>query len=215
MRPAGEALSEQTCSCGPVSAGSSPVPSRSWDTPWGPQEAFLAWPHPIPVSILTFMLESGPGVYGLLLMGASQMWPTCVWSPTHPCTVSASPCLFKPEVPGCPQAPAPMSANPFSSPLQSPRYLALLASSLAPTLASLWQLLAPIPGLCSAVARLGTQCRAKRTVGHVGCWGRTGLRVAGDGACPSTEQQAATKAQREQELAANAFQELDDNMDGA
>lgn len=31
---------------------------------------------------------------------------------------------------------------------------------------------------------------------------------------PSTEQQAALKAQREQELAASAFQELDDNMDG-
>lgn len=31
---------------------------------------------------------------------------------------------------------------------------------------------------------------------------------------PSTEQQAASKAQREQELAASAFQELDDNMDG-
>lgn len=31
---------------------------------------------------------------------------------------------------------------------------------------------------------------------------------------PSTEQQAAAKARREQELAASAFQELDDNMDG-
>lgn len=31
---------------------------------------------------------------------------------------------------------------------------------------------------------------------------------------PSTEQQAAAKARREQELAASAFQELDDDMDG-
>ena len=38
--------------------------------------------------------------------------------------------------------------------------------------------------------------------------------MEGDGADPSTEQQAASKAQREQELAANAFQELDDDMDG-
>lgn len=36
-----------------------------------------------------------------------------------------------------------------------------------------------------------------------------------DRAGPSTEQQAASKAQREQELAAAAFQELDDDMDGA
>lgn len=69
--------------------------------------------------------------------------------------------------------------------------------------------------MCSSVARLGTQGRAKHTVGHVGCWGRAGLRVAGDGAGSSTERQAASKAQREQELAANAFQELDDDMDGA
>lgn len=32
--------------------------------------------------------------------------------------------------------------------------------------------------------------------------------------CFSTEQQAAARAQREQELAADAFRELDDNMDG-
>lgn len=32
---------------------------------------------------------------------------------------------------------------------------------------------------------------------------------------PPTEQLAASKAQREQELAANAFQELDDDKDGA
>ena len=36
-----------------------------------------------------------------------------------------------------------------------------------------------------------------------------------DGAGPSTEQLAASKAQREQELATSAFQELDDDMDGA
>lgn len=46
------------------------------------------------------------------------------------------------------------------------------------------------------------------------CRGRAGLGVASDRAGPSTEQQAASKAQREQELAASAFQELDDNMDG-
>lgn len=39
-------------------------------------------------------------------------------------------------------------------------------------------------------------------------------RAKGDGAGPSTEQQAASKAQQEQELAATAFQELDDDMDG-
>ena len=31
---------------------------------------------------------------------------------------------------------------------------------------------------------------------------------------PSTEQQATSKEQRERELAASAFQELDDDMDG-
>lgn len=41
---------------------------------------------------------------------------------------------------------------------------------------------------------------------------RAGQRVTAD---LSTEQQAASKAQREQELAATAFQELDDDMDGA
>ena len=46
------------------------------------------------------------------------------------------------------------------------------------------------------------------------CRGRAGLGVASDRAGPSTEQQAASKAQREQELAASAFQELDDDMDG-
>lgn len=47
-------------------------------------------------------------------------------------------------------------------------------------------------------------------------WG-SGREWAGHGvtgADPSTEQQAASRAQREQELAANAFQELDDDMDG-
>jgi hypothetical protein len=42
----------------------------------------------------------------------------------------------------------------------------------------------------------------------------SGDRAKSDRAGPSTEQQAASKAQREQELAADVFQELDDNMDG-
>lgn len=108
-----------------------------------------------------------------------------------------------------------MLAKSLNSPLQSPHYLALLDSALAPTLAGLWRPLAPIPGLCSTLAQHGTQCRASHTVGHTGCRGRAGLRVAGDGAGSSTEQQAASKAQREQELAASAFQELDDDKDGA
>lgn len=36
----------------------------------------------------------------------------------------------------------------------------------------------------------------------------------GDKAGASTEQQAASKAQQEEELATSAFQELDDDMDG-
>lgn len=40
------------------------------------------------------------------------------------------------------------------------------------------------------------------------------LVVQRDRMPPSTEQQAAAKARREQELAASAFQELDDNEDG-
>ena len=36
-----------------------------------------------------------------------------------------------------------------------------------------------------------------------------------DGAGSSTEQQATSKEQRERELAASAFQELDEDMDGA
>lgn len=40
------------------------------------------------------------------------------------------------------------------------------------------------------------------------------LVVQRDRMPPSTEQQVAAKARREQELAASAFQELDDNEDG-
>lgn len=40
------------------------------------------------------------------------------------------------------------------------------------------------------------------------------LGTEDDGAGPSTEQQATSKEQRERELAASAFQELDDDMDG-
>ena len=59
-------------------------------------------------------------------------------------------------------------------------------------------------------------------IGPPGALGRADFGVAGavggaedDGAGPSTEQLAASKAQREQELATSAFQELDDDMDGA
>lgn len=38
--------------------------------------------------------------------------------------------------------------------------------------------------------------------------------VQHDRMLPSTEQQATAKVRREQELAASAFQELDDNEDG-
>ena len=49
-----------------------------------------------------------------------------------------------------------------------------------------------------------------------GTWGARGaLGTESDGAGSSTEQQATSKEQRERELAASAFQELDDDMDGA
>lgn len=174
----------------------------------------LATPHPSLHPDL-YVGERAWGARAASHGGLPDVADLCVFShpPLHGL---CQPLLVQTQSPRVSSSPSPHVCKPFQLPAsESPRYLAFLASSLAPTLASLWQLLAPIPGPCSAVARLGTQCRAKHTVGHVGCWGRAGLRVAGDRARPSTEQQAASKAQREQELAANAFQELDDDMDGA
>lgn len=82
-----------------------------------------------------------------------------------------------------------------------------------------------VPGLSWAAPSVAWLCpRAQHRAKHtVSAWGVGGGQVLGWGsqraewrvtAGPSTEQQAALKAQREQELAASAFQELDDNMDG-
>lgn len=50
--------------------------------------------------------------------------------------------------------------------------------------------------------------------GQVSGWQEPAGGAEGDKAGASTEQQAASKAQQEQELATSAFQELDDDMDG-
>lgn len=59
--------------------------------------------------------------------------------------------------------------------------------------------------------RLLSQWDSVQVLGGDGTWP---LVVQRDRMPPSTEQQAAAKARREQELAASAFQELDDNEDG-
>lgn len=119
---------------------------HSWDPPGS--LPVLATPRPsLHLNLQCWKTGLGPQAAA---PGGSQTWPM---RDLPPRLAQSSPCLFKPKVLGCLQAPPPHVCK--SSP--TPHFgvsplLALLASSLAPALASLWQLMAPSPTLCSSLA---------------------------------------------------------------
>lgn len=138
------------------------------------------------------------------------------------CMVSNSPGLLRPKTQRCPLLLP--TFDPFAHSISSP-------FRISPQFGTSY-LLHPRPGHPSSLPVFcpqsvphsgltegpSAQRRARHIAGNgrrqVAEWREPVGRAKGDGAGPSTEQQAASKAQQEQELAATAFQELDDDMDG-
>lgn len=188
----------------------------------GYQVTPVAWPyhHPCLCSLI-FMLERAWWGAGPLLMGASGTWqPKAPPPASH--MVSASLHLFKPKSQEGPQSSLtlthlqtrqlclqnlPTAWHCSSPPLPPPRPALVIAWLLPPVCPTQWPDSGPT-----------AQHRARHRAGVggeqiSGWWGPAGW-AEGDKAGPFTEQQAASKARREQELATNAFQELDDDVDG-
>lgn len=162
-----------------------PLSRLCWDRPPGHLPCLAA--HP-PQPLFPDLFSWGPPERGtpmVLPLAPSRMVQTL-------CRCPQMPLLDSPSIWHCPppRPPTPTQA--------SPSHCLASAPSLPPN---------PRSGL--------TQSPTPAPRGP-GTWGARGaLGTESDGAGSSTEQQATSKEQRERELAASAFQELDDDMDGA